>query len=59
MKRGLYSETMDVTSLFLTDLLHQASDLKVLLPLFSSSWSCTATFYRNIFRSLSVCYKVL
>lgn len=37
-------QSMELTSLLLTDLLHQASYLKVLLPLFSSGWSCTAAF---------------
>lgn len=37
-------QSMELTSLLLSDLLHQASYLKVLLPLFSSGWSCTAAF---------------
>lgn len=36
-----------LTFLFLTDLLHQASDLDILFPLFTSRGRCTAAFWKT------------
>lgn len=38
-----------LTLLLLADLLHQASDLDVLFPFFTSRGCCTAAFWENMF----------
>lgn len=43
-----------LTLLFLSDLLHQTSDLDVLLPLFTSRGCCTTAFWENKFLQVMI-----
>lgn len=54
-KRKVFRRSyVDRTLLFLSDLLHQTSDLDVLIPLFTSRGCCTAAFWENMFQLVRI-----